>query len=303
MENAFQTASNLVAAISALPGAKYIAGHSLGNMLVSSAIKDNGLSANAYFMLNAAVAMEAYNPNISDREQMQHPDWQSYTNLNLWASEWYQLFPTNDARYKLTWRGKFNAMPNAFNYYSSTEDVLNNANGNVPAIGTERAWANQEMRKGTTLIWLGPGNAEAGWGFNRDYSSLSIAQANALSNSVLQTNSFFGRFDDDDLYGTNGSAVAQQPAMHRQLLADAIPALSNPSGRNSIGSAAAQGNRDFMSHDGGTGFRRGVHATGDWPFDDNRWHHSDLKEVAYPYNSKAFDQIVNDGGLNEDILH
>ena len=22
------------------------------------------------------------------------------------------------------------------------------------------------MRKGTTLIWLGPGNAEGGWGFN-----------------------------------------------------------------------------------------------------------------------------------------
>jgi hypothetical protein len=162
---------------------------------------------------------------------------------------------------------------------------------------------NQEMRKGTTLIWLGPGNAEAGWGFNAAYTNANGSYpllpdaANALTDDNIRTNSFFNWFDDEDLYSTNGSAVAQQPAMHRQLLADAIPALSNPAGRNSIGSAAGQGNRDFMSHGGGTGFRRGVYATGDWPDDDNRWHHSDLKRVAYPYNSKAFDQIVNDGSL------
>ncbi|NTU49973.1 MAG: right-handed parallel beta-helix repeat-containing protein, partial [Desulfobulbaceae bacterium] len=38
VEHAFQTASNMAASVSALPGQKFIAGHSLGNMLVSSAI-------------------------------------------------------------------------------------------------------------------------------------------------------------------------------------------------------------------------------------------------------------------------
>jgi hypothetical protein len=174
---------------------------------------------------------------------------------------------------------------------------LNNANGSVPAIGAERAWVNQEMRKGTTLMWIAPGNTEAGWGFSDNYKNLTLAEANALPDSTVQTNSFFAHFDDEDLYGTNGSAVAQQPAMYHQLLADAIPATSNPAGRNSIDTAAGQGNRDFMTHNGGTGFRRGRWENGDWPEQDNRWHHSDLTRIAYPYNSKAFDQIVNDGSL------
>ncbi len=156
---------------------------------------------------------------------------------------------------------------------------------------------NQEMRKGTTLMWIAPGNQEGGWGFNDDYEDLTVAEANALPDCTVQTNSFFGRFDNENLYGTNGSAIAQQPAMYRQLLADAIPALSNPAGRNSLDSAVGQGNRDFMTHDGGTGFRRGLWKNGDWPQQDNRWRHSDLKRIAYPYNSKAFDQIVSDGSL------
>lgn len=289
VENAFQTASNLVAAISGLPGSKLIAGHSLGNMVVSSAIVDHSLNVNTYFMLNAAVAMEAYNPNTSFRDFMRHPDWQNHTNHHLWSSEWHQLFPASDGRRKLTWRGRFGIMSNAINYYSSTEDVLNNADGNLPALGRERAWVNQEMRKGTTLIWLGPGNAEAGWGFNDDYKSLTVAEANALPDSTLRTNSFFGRFDNAALYGTNGSAVAQEPAMHRQLLADAIPALSNPMGRNQL-SGFGSGNVDYMN------FRRGAYPSG-WPRRGNDWRHSGIKNVAYPYNHAIFDKVVSDGGL------
>jgi hypothetical protein len=240
--------------------------------------------------------MEAYNAAFDNRNYISHPDWQNYDN-RLWASQWYQLFASGDGRNSLRWGDRFGTIASAFNYYSETEDVLNNANGSVPAIGNDRAWVNQEMRKGTTLIWLGPGNAEAGWGFNTAYTNangsypLSPAAANALTDDNIRTNSFFNCFDDEDLYGTNGSAVAQQPAMRRQLLADAIPALSNPAGRNSLGSSAGQGNRDL------DGFKRGLWESDDWPQQDNRWHHSDLKRIAYPYNSKTFDQIVTDGGL------
>ena len=298
VEHAFETASNLTHIINTeIPGSKYIAAHSLGNMVVSSAIKDWNLSVNAYFMLNAAVAMEAYNDTYINRDDLRHPDWQNYTNHNLWASEWHQLFSTNDGRRALSWRARFNSMSDAYNYYSSTEDVLDNADGDVPSLGKEQAWVNQEMRKGTTLIWLGPGNAESGWGFNDDYSGLTVAEANALPNSILLTNSFFMHFDDEDLYGTNGSIIAQQPETYQQLLADAIPALSNPTGRNSIDSWGANRNRDYMTYDGGTGFRRGNHQSGGWPRDDDRWWHSDIKSVAFPFNFKAFDQIVTDGGL------
>ena len=67
--NAFDTASNLAVTVNALPGQKYIAGHSLGNMVVSSAIADWGLNVNAYFAIDAAVAMEAYNSGIGENPQ------------------------------------------------------------------------------------------------------------------------------------------------------------------------------------------------------------------------------------------
>jgi hypothetical protein len=294
VEHAFETASNLVSVINAsVPGSKYIAGHSLGNMVVSSAITDNGLSVNTYFMLNAAVAREAYKSNALDTATMRHPDWQHYSN-RLWATEWHQLFGSGDGRNALTWRDRFQNISFAYNYYSSTEDVLENSDGSVPSIGRVQAWVNQEMRKGTTLMWLAPGNCEGGWGFNGTYANeqgfiLSPAEANALTDDSIRTNSFFYWFDDEDLYGTNGSVVAQQPATRRQLLADAIPALSNPMGRNDL-SGFGQANVDFMN------YRRGVYPTG-WPRSDDDWRHSDIKSIAYPFNYQIFDKIADDGGL------
>ena len=302
VENAFQTAGPLESLISASPGlsgTKYIAGHSLGNMLVSSAIKDHGLSVTTYFMLNAAVAMETYDPEANHRDDMRHPNWQGYTNHNLWASDWHKLFasPPGDSRNKLSWENYFGTMSNGRNYFSSTEDVLDNANGNVPSLGKERAWVNQEMRKGTTLIWLGPGNAEAGWGFSDDYEDLTVAEANALPNSAIRVNSFFLHFDDEELYDPatgsafllDGHSDVRDSDIYRRLLADAIPALSNPAGRNPLGNAV-QADVDYMSH------RRGAYPSG-WPRDDERWWHSDLKNIAYPYNRSIFDKIVTDGSL------
>ena len=132
------------------------------------------------------------------------------------------------------------------------------------------------MRKGTTLLWLGPGNAEAGWGFNSDYDVLAgydpenypirdhmpPAQANVLPDAAIQTNSFFYPFDDQELYSEAGNAFllngemdVRNSTIYRRLLADAIPSLLNPASRNSL-DYAVQGNRDYMSYGGGTGFRR-----------------------------------------------
>jgi len=34
-----------------------------------------------------------------------------------------------------------------------------------------------------------------------------------------------------------------------------------------------------------------------WPRETDEWSHSDIKNVAYPFNYGSFDEIVNDGGL------
>ena len=153
--NAFLTASNLAVVVNALPGQKYIAAHSLGNMVISSAIADWGLNANTYFMIDAAVAMEAYNASTSDNPNLVPPPyWLNYSN-RLWASKWYQLFDASDARSSLTWSNRFGNIPIAYNYYSSTEDVLENADGLTHSItGQAFAWVNQEMLKGSfTVRW------------------------------------------------------------------------------------------------------------------------------------------------------
>lgn len=87
--------------------------HSLGNMVVSTAIEE-GMSVAHYLMVNAAVAEEAYTPQEAydggtayesgapwrnaTKEQMYHPAWRypggvvvPFENAyqpQLWASEW-----------------------------------------------------------------------------------------------------------------------------------------------------------------------------------------------------------------------
>lgn len=76
--NCFLVASNLYSEISAVPN-KIMLAHSLGNMVVSAAIEDYGLSVDNYFMLNAAVAIEAYDAAEcradTNGNYMVHEDW------------------------------------------------------------------------------------------------------------------------------------------------------------------------------------------------------------------------------------
>ncbi len=121
VENSFDTAAGLKAAVAGLPGeSKYIAAHSLGNMLVSSAIVDKEMSVSRYFMIDAAVAMEAYNGNAAGESGMLHPAWNGY-DARLRANEWCNLFP-GDERNKLTWKNRFGNIPNAINYFISGSD-------------------------------------------------------------------------------------------------------------------------------------------------------------------------------------
>lgn len=118
-----------------------ISAHSLGNMVVSTAIQES-MSYGKYLMLDAAVAEEAYinlepyenNWVESTRALMYSPDWQypkgtdtSYKPF-LWQSEWYKLFKdnTNDARNTLTWRNNFSSVRNSnvYAYYATTDEAF-----------------------------------------------------------------------------------------------------------------------------------------------------------------------------------
>ena len=78
-----------------------IAGHSLGNMVISSAISDQHATVDRYFLLNAAVAAEAYDAtevtNSVAVANMPHTTWtRTYGEpypVQLWSSHWHERFP------------------------------------------------------------------------------------------------------------------------------------------------------------------------------------------------------------------
>jgi hypothetical protein len=298
--HAFDTALYFSMAMRDLPGGKYIAAHSLGNMVVSTAIADwsqvssESFQYKAYFMIDAAVAMEAYDTSFGNNQQLVPPQYWPNYHTNLWASEWFNLF-ANDSRTNLTWQNRFGNIPNAYNYYSSTEDVLKDADGQMHNIYAQPfAWVNQEMNKGTWPLPLSLiVNNEAGWGFNIDYSTYSVAQANQIPSSQLQTNSFFESFDDSTLYDPNaGSAEAAKASVREKVLSDGIPALSNPAGGNFLGINFGVPNADRNMN----GYK-GLNINGLWPRSGDDWEHSDIVNIAYPFSRAVFNQIVTDGGL------
>lgn len=113
--------------------------HSLGNMVVSTAIK-KGLKYSRYLMVNAALAEENFIPEAeyaSDEKWLnnarpmmydggwRYPYWSTPTVNDgyqpfLWSSEWYKLFKdiSGDDRKLLTWRGFFQKVQDDAKVYS-----------------------------------------------------------------------------------------------------------------------------------------------------------------------------------------
>ena len=124
--NAFNTAPLLNTFLNSLSGTNVVAAHSLGNMVVLSALNDySNQNINTYFMIDAAVAIEAIDSGASLNPDMYPSAWTNYQS-RLWASKWFNLWPTNDARNTLTWSGRLANLQNAsvYNFYSSGEEVL-----------------------------------------------------------------------------------------------------------------------------------------------------------------------------------
>jgi len=163
--------------------------HSLGNVLVSSAIQDHGMQVGAYAMLSAAVPVESYDGRApvgnADRSHMTPGLWKNYYNPGLYPERvtcagWSKLFSPGDPRHAVTWDGRFRDVvsgpgaPAVWQFYSTGEEVLKPSEGTLPDLvelrdlltllprgprrsdsvagAQERVWVYHEMTKGDALF-------------------------------------------------------------------------------------------------------------------------------------------------------
>ena len=138
---AFSTAYQLKPTFpkSKMRGNVVVMAHSLGNMVVSSAIVDHGWRPSKYFMLNAAVPVEAYAGRQlapSDKETAHyliHQAWRKDGNqypAESYCSNWYRLFGDGESERpwrNLTWVNRFagiKQMTTVVNYFSEGDEVF-----------------------------------------------------------------------------------------------------------------------------------------------------------------------------------
>jgi len=212
--NAFVTspflAQKVNAAMGAQPGPVVVAAHSLGNILASNAIANEGLKVEAYYMINAASPIEAYDSfqkvdvsGTTMATNMTEATWMGYPR-ELYSANWHALFPGSDQRSKLTWKDLFSgAIPVAYNFYSPGDEVVENAvegetvnkslldrigdimNGQ----GTGRhAWVTQEIAKGCKNFiagWFVFDNCSAGWNYNDNDADLAFVGKEDPSSGVM----------------------------------------------------------------------------------------------------------------------
>jgi hypothetical protein len=282
-----------------------LASHSLGNVLSSAAITKHGASVAQFLMLDAAVAIEAFDGDPSEQDDdMWYTDWPSYAEW-LWCSEWYTNFPSGDGRHALTWRDTFSpAADVAYNFYSSGEDVLkSHPHTTYPGLwcyfGGEYAWALQEKRKGLNWISSIGGSTYGGWGFNDYYWDNDLsAYVPPTNTQAILSRPFFrpGGSELADLYvptDTNQTDVGSQYATDHLnfLLAGFIPSRTLPAGANNMSVLLSGHNFNMQTPTFQTG----------WPASRNNtdWLHSDLRVVAYLYVYRLYDKFRDLGGLNQ----
>ena len=332
VDHAFNTASNLAVFLKSIPGGPItVNAHSLGNMLTLSALNDWNAPIANYFMMDAAVAIEAIDSSAAPQAGMIYSSWATTNNYasRLYASYWWNLFPTNDYRSGLNWNNRLGNFRNAqvYDFYSSGEEVLRE-NDNDPPVSQFNTlpnfavywhsntpiasfmWAWQEKGKGVGLIDTILGSTHGGWKFNKNapyyYTNNGVlthmpnSQASVLPAAQLKTNAFFDTSYDYLLYNPpTGSAYAQLNG--NRILSDAIPALTWPVGANPVPRLKPQNgndrNIDMMTLENGWPAGRGKPQ---WPVGTaafGEWHHSDFHEVAYTFTYHLFDQYVSLGNL------
>ena len=320
--SAFQAAPRLAAYVDAQSGRKIAMAHSLGNVVVSSAIQDDGMLVEKQFMFNAAVASEAFDPSqwstAVSGNNMIHEEWTDYL-PRTWSALYHQLFSPDvvfgeDGRYSLTWQGRFSGcVTNLYNYYSSGDEVFEQYAGTpnpteglawhlgLPVLtGFERyCWQKQELYKGRDdmgeLSGLF-GTSLAGWGFElvslmgeAPHPAYTATEANAFTEEDLAETQCISFRRTPPEFFVNMIAEADQ----RALLARALPALSGAAGNRPISPDDVDNidmnNKNPTWRPNGWGRDHEVY--------EKRWLHGDIKNMAYFYIKRIFDEVVEKGSL------
>ncbi|NMA19754.1 MAG: hypothetical protein GX927_04155, partial [Lentisphaerae bacterium] len=340
VEHAFQAAPHLALYSEGLSGDKVFMAHSLGNMVVSSAIADHSMNASKFFMLDAAVASEAFDEMQWDESTFQNPmlheEWVDCHTAG-WSSKWHENFFSlglpNDDRGRLTWKNRFASVLTkceVYNYWSSGDEVLALfATPDTPSSGTitidastgaglgNHAWQKQERFKGRFGIDLWAGNAGTswmGWGFadpplrrvisgiGQHGEYLFTYEDNPATNKTEMLDYLLGNpilpldFFKCNVLFRGDPAEAFQPvipqATQNAILAKGIPAMSGPVGSREI--------RVFDNDVQNVDMNELQWRSG-WPRDHKdygtSWLHSDIRDIAYLYNYKVFDDLVRKGNL------
>jgi len=277
-------------------------------------------------MLDAAVPMEAIDGSTPINTNMVFTatiySWLAYSN-RLWASEWFNLWPNNDARNTLTWSNRLGNFGSTavYNFYSSGEDVLRTHVGAPPGdlftlFGSQLVqwiegqsgtyvWAWQEKDKGRMSGNSILSSDHGGWGFfgiSSIYTTYTVAMANAIPPSQLQTNAFFDMSVDTALFTTSSSGSAYAQANRNRILSDAIPAVTLPLGANYDTNLDLEFS-DTRSFDMQTLYENGWpqgRGPAQYPFGTTafgEWHHSDIRVVAYTSTYHLFDKLVTTGNV------
>ena len=312
VQNAFQTASALSNAMATVQGPKWFVAHSLGNMLVSAAIQDYGMPYEKYFMLNAAIALEAYAPidgiTTESHDNMTPRSWTNYID-RVRATHWFERFPEGDGRRLLTWKGRFSGVTKIVNFYSTEEEVVNNGDGDWHTIlDRNYVWYNQETRKGLWPMMIH--EYEGGWEFNPFYDTvtgswlgneyveqryhMNPTNAAALSDLQLRQKPFFLDFANPEMYSSsNGLVVAANYLYRAEMLAYAIPSESFAIGANPLPQLVASDLNFNMASLFAYG-RNDLPENGESTTEMHRnWQHSTFVQRSYKRTHQLFQTIIS----------
>ncbi len=321
--NAFLTSPALKDEVAKIKEPVYIAGHSLGNMVISSAMADHGMKVQRYYMVDAAVPCEAYDSTVrrAHESYMTQTEWRDKS-PDLKAARYADLFDSNDNRSMLTWQGRFSKLDKSLVHqlYSSGEDVLEpNHDGVMPGPDKYRAWVGQETQKG--LFW----KRAAQWlssltSINEPYEGFKVDAGGwsqrepQWSNPPLtiegkKTSFVFNPMNNyaggASVHEANGSQLLKDWNKRGTpgytylaiLLAQDVPALSWPAGSVAVGKFAKRTDMMSLNTNGWPEERLQSKYPKDKNLRHDRWWHSDIKEVSYLYVHRFYDLVVNDGVL------
>ena len=310
-------------------------GHSLGNIVAAQAVQA-GFTPARYFMLNAALPVEAIVGDVGLTEQgaqMTEILWRPYVR-RLFASDWYKLPPAGDRRRAYSWSNAFSRVRSlniATNCYSPGEDVTNcpadmTSASVLATFWSGRAidygvWKTQELLKGVgwnrSLGALAMERSQGGWGFNPAwrgpyipngpfkgsggrYGLLHPSIAARLREAQLLRDPFFAPFNEGWLHRLNlpvASPHLRSPHIRYDLLARAIPAMTFAAGASPLPGVTSQGTENFDLEALGR-------ASGRWPEEGHsgklqagRWLHSDFKNVALPHVQPLFTKMITESSL------